>query len=1329
MEVDNEQEEEIQFRYRGLHSSDTFSQRELRAEINRITRENRIRHRTGEPELPVPTMPGPRINTEQVIMPIPQASIPAADRNMSLPSTITYSPINDVQDHTATWFGQKDPSYDSRSTESLESPAVSEVDWSYITEFRKVMFTKEKEYCVVCKEKWFDLNVRGGMCLRCTQESKKFTPHEPAIFSYGVANMMDPGEVPAYLPQLSPIEEMLIAKVHVAMQVYQVRGQQYKYRGHIVNFLRETGRTFNQIPVLPEHLDILVLRPSRTNQDERLERQFRQDCRIRRKAIQDWIIYLKANHSGYADTAVNEDALSSLPLDGSVWDRLMVSEQDESVTEDNIRQSDNEDYLPPDTSAVPDLLPRDSEIQQLRQAIRAETGNSMQFSLPLIHATPINEFNQTEKLLSLAFPTLYPTGQGDYVCPRIKKIDYGDYLKHLMKYHDGRFAKHNSWRYVVFNTWMRMKAFKCSRVTASRRDVTDLNFETLCQALAENDTEGQRLLSLIRRSSSKLRGTREYWVSNRNNLLAYVRNLKSPHLFLTLSAADHHWQDLLRHMPRYNEWKDGTSAIRMQIARQNLRDHPHIAAYWFYTRFNTFRKIVLDKKFRISDWWVRYEWQSRGSTHCHGIYWIDGAPDPEVERLSAHERQVFANEWGLVLSAEDPSAKIQTGSQQRIIQESARTVLSSGSHELRNTFATLSSIVNRVQVHDCGTAYCQRKDRETGEIYCRFRFPFPETEIPYLAKPPRCSYYRFYPIRNRADLNPYNRTISLSWLANIDLAPTTGKQAVVNYVAKYVSKNEVQSITYQEMVQNAMRNVRTRNPLLTTIRKVMNMLIAERDWSAQEVSHHLLGLDLVHGSRQVVYVDCRPEHEQTLSYVFGENDDDNHCGGKSSLQKYKDRPESLNDLTYFDFLRNYNVKGTEYRKRTKGKPRVLNYIPRYDHEEQPEDYARVKMMLHHPFRYVDSLLNLEEQFATNYAEIFEFCKSAHSHSNDYYDEDDPEEEEPSQALENDDDGVLPQETWMEIRNQRPGNELGETADAFGLGDRPIDRSVQWENHIGSYADWDTKRWNTLKISNPVSLNVNAGNIVTSLASKQKDLYDLITKHYDLYLQGRNPAPLHLNLDGRAGTGKSYAILLISEALQDMSKNHGIEVDSPIIRTAPTGVAAFGIKGRTLHSLFRLPIGGTRLAPLESETLGAIQSRFKDVKYLFIDEKSMIHLKILSWIDQRCRQIFPASCDLIFGGLSIILCGDFRQLPPVGGRPLYFSDFEKLKNPDELIGFHLYGKFRTTLELNVLQRQQGDDENALLFRSLLEHFRNRMVDIKDFTSLSQRIIFQLSRTER
>jgi hypothetical protein len=80
-------------------------------------------------------------------------------------------------------------------------------------------------------------------------------------FLYSGANEMDPGPMPLGLEQLTQIEEMLIARVHCFSEVRQVRGVQYKYKGHIVNFLTNTAKVYNRLPLLPEDVDVIIDRP------------------------------------------------------------------------------------------------------------------------------------------------------------------------------------------------------------------------------------------------------------------------------------------------------------------------------------------------------------------------------------------------------------------------------------------------------------------------------------------------------------------------------------------------------------------------------------------------------------------------------------------------------------------------------------------------------------------------------------------------------------------------------------------------------------------------------------------------------------------------------------------------------------------------------------------------------------------------------------------------------------------------------------------------------------------------------------------------------------
>jgi hypothetical protein len=76
-----------------------------------------------------------------------------------------------------------------------------------------------------------------------------------------VENEMDLGELLAHLPELTQIEEIVIAQCHVQMMVYCHWGHQYHYTGHCVSFMQNTVKTVDILPNLPSELDVVVLRP------------------------------------------------------------------------------------------------------------------------------------------------------------------------------------------------------------------------------------------------------------------------------------------------------------------------------------------------------------------------------------------------------------------------------------------------------------------------------------------------------------------------------------------------------------------------------------------------------------------------------------------------------------------------------------------------------------------------------------------------------------------------------------------------------------------------------------------------------------------------------------------------------------------------------------------------------------------------------------------------------------------------------------------------------------------------------------------------------------
>ena len=230
--------------------------------------------------------------------------------------------------------------------------------------------------------------------------------------------------------------------------------------------------------------------------------------------------------------------------------------------------------------------------------------------------------------------------------------------------------------------------------------------------------------------------------------------------------------------------------------------------------------------------------------------------------------------------------------------------------------------------------------------------------------------------------------------------------------------------------------------------------------------------------------------------------------------------------------------------------------------------------------------------------------------------------------------------------------------------------------------------------------------------EQRKLYDVVESHYQQELAGESPRQLLLNVDGVAGAGKTFALLILCATLQQLAEASG--------KSNP----AFNFVGKTLHSLLSLPIN-PNLSDLSTGTLQTLQAHFRYCRYLILDEKSMIDVKTLSMIDNRLRAVCPLRSEEPFGGINILLCGDFFQLPPVGGQPLFPL---APKAVEAIKGHHLYRLFNRTVRLEQVMRQQGEDAASRAFREALSELRVSKLSRESWQLLCTRVASELTAEE-
>lgn len=156
------------------------------------------------------------------------------------------------------------------------------------------------------------------------------------------------------------------------------------------------------------------------------------------------------------------------------------------------------------------------------------------------------------------------------------------------------------------------------------------------------------------------------------------------------------------------------------------------------------------------------------------------------------------------------------------------------------------------------------------------------------------------------------------------------------------------------------------------------------------------------------------------------------------------------------------------------------------------------------------------------------------------------------------------------------------------------------------------------------------------------------------------------------------------------------------------------EGVTLHSLLYLPLGRELTDLRSGMKLSNLQARFSAIRVHLIDEYSMVGCKFLSRVDQRLRQATGNSRQL-FGGLSVILAGDTKQLQPVMDTPLWGNP----NTAEGLAGKAAFSEFLDVVELVQLVRQGSADQQP--FRDLLNRLRIGKSNLNDWLLLRTRML--------
>ena len=733
------------------------------------------------------------------------------------------------------------------------------------------------------------------------------------------------------------------------MCVYRKHGGQRGYKGHVINFHQDIQGFLNKLPCSVKDLPLLIVRRHGADNTHK-------DFKVKRQNVLTALQWLKLNNPCYKDIIIDMTSIASLPVDGVPAELISIHEDDDN--DDNEVQSQTEDDVPKQTSSfLPNPMTESTEDKAIRSMIDGDDCSTW----PNIDQSPVNEFH-TPYLATLAFPTLFPYGQGDPTYPgRQRAISLTDGLKHLLRYGEltsnnqwyWRFASHPRFPYWGLNMKQRHQLLGQANVYLQQHpEDANLTVENMKEMVDQLSSE--QLMKRLQRYAAKVQGTSQYWFQRYLELRALLDQKGPPTFFWTVSAADCHWPELHNLLPHSNTPPSYSDRI------QAIINVPHLTDWYFTSNVQHWLYDTLDSAWH----WYRLEYQARGSTHAHGCAKLKN--DPGICAL-VHKA---ASAWLVMqdqgnLTDSDLHQIVQDGEDAKTtvlqyVDWLVTTCNSSLPGELSSTPiphpcsvppCDISDIdedyhmlVNTVQ----STAYCLRRKPGQQETTCRFEYPREEqtsSTITFERLESNTVRATLISKRNDPRLNSHNRVMLQHWRANVDVQIIVDVQACARYMAKYSAKGEPRSQSVQSVYKACIERIHDTDNATKALRSALLSSVGERDFSAQECSHMLLSLPLFCCTYSFVTVALNGSRKLTR-----EEDSAELVLQNSLLDDYSIRHASLADLNLCQFISTYRTVNGKNIKRSA--PVIVRTFPSLSSNSQSQlydQYCKYQLIKYRPW--------------------------------------------------------------------------------------------------------------------------------------------------------------------------------------------------------------------------------------------------------------------------------------------------------------------------------------------------------------------------------------------
>lgn len=590
---------------------------------------------------------------------------------------------------------------------------------------------------------------RGGTCTKCKRlgDVNYYLKSGclPVWYHNGDTSNKPQFRVPSVLSNLTQAEKMLIQRVSPLVPMHHIKNGTCGTSGHVCAFEQDINEFVQRLPRRRE--DTTILRVIKTMKSEigslsTLKKAFR----VRRKAVEDALVWLKKHNPLYGDIVIDMTNLDWFEGRTGLLDNNIIETNEELHTpiddtvinadrgpapfqafatendQDNIRY-----YGYMDQGGQSTLSENDDVINTTIQAAVLESPkkDTVTIDYPTVSAQPVDEYSD-KKIFALAFPWLFPGGFGDVID---FKGDLGTWGHNLIYYEDARFATDKLFSFFALNYITRHRnSAKSNWFISDFYGKCPDSLEELHERIKAGDTS---FVNYINYYNDKVRGSSPYWRSRRQEVYSWINHHieeghGAPTYFITLSCAEYFWPDVLRLIQERMimagiKEKDAKAKCNPESKQfvQIIHDYSIVIQEYFQEKTKIWLETVGKKVFGIKYYWLRYEFApGRGQIHAHLL----AIPEEqyifkhcyEQSRNDEEMKAKLLSDWaekkfGLTASVDSGFDNIEITRQNCPSTIRFKDVCSLSLEEQRNDSQRL---MKSVQYHTC-SAFCLRDDKNT----------------------------------------------------------------------------------------------------------------------------------------------------------------------------------------------------------------------------------------------------------------------------------------------------------------------------------------------------------------------------------------------------------------------------------------------------------------------------------------------------------------------------------------------------------------------------------------------------------------------------------------